>query len=210
MLFDGFVRYEAGQGSLENARDIVRRHMARNGSDAVFGVYTSIHNVCSTLLSMNEIVWERFYLCPNGHNVSHSNESQALLSAAVTQFTSISQWVSSNTEQTTACCTACQHPVSIQLRFCRMPPLLAFEFLAQPAIDIDHMLNVQIKDSDRIQRYSLAAVIYYSNHHFTTQIITRDGRVWFYDGMLITNPTVEPTLDCVGSINDPSFSVQGC
>ena len=38
----------------------------------------------------------------------------------------------------------------------------------------------------------------------------QDGRVWFYDGMSIANPTVEPTLDFAGSINDPSFSVQAC
>jgi hypothetical protein len=83
LLFDGFIRYEAGQGSLEDARDAVRRHMARN-PDTEFGAYTSIYNVCSILLNMNEIVWEKFYLCPNGHNVRHSYESEALLSAAAT------------------------------------------------------------------------------------------------------------------------------
>ena len=57
-----------------------------------------------------------------------------------------------------------------------------------------------------LKRYYLAAVIYYSHNHFTTQIITV-GCTWFYDGlrMSITDPTVEPTLDCVGSINNPSF-----
>ena len=208
LLFDGFIRYEAGQGSLENARDAVRRHMAARSTDAVFGAYTSIHNVCSALLKMNEIIWEKFYLCPNGHNVRHSCDSEALLSAAVTRFTSIAQWVSSDTEQTTARCSVCQHSVSIRLKFCRMPPLLAFEFSAQPTIDIVHTLNVQLEN--HVQRYSLAAVIYYSHSHFTTQIITQDGRVWFYDGMLITDPRAEPTLECVGSINDPSFSVQVC
>ena len=207
LLFDGFIRYEAGQGSLENARDAVRRHMARN-PETEFGAYTSIYNVCSILLNMNEIVWEKYYLCPNGHNVHHSYESEALLSAAATRFTSITQWVSSDTEQTTACCSVCQHPVSIRLKFCRTPPLLAFEFSGQPTIGIDHMLNVQLEN--RVQRYYLAAVIYYSYNHFTTQIITRDKRVWYYDGMAIANPTVEPTLDCVSSINDPSFSVQVC
>ena len=164
---------------------------------------------CSTLLRMNGIVWEKFYLCPNGHYMRHSYESEAILSAAATQYTSIAQWVSSDTEQTTALCSICQHPVSIRLKFCGTPPLLAFEFSAQPTIRIVHTLNVQLEN--HIQKfYSLAAVIYYSQNHFTTQIITRDGRVWFYDGMAITDPTVEPTLVCVGSINDPSFSLQVC
>ena len=143
-----------------------------------------------------------------GHNVCHSYESEALLCAAATRFTSIAQWVSLDTEQTTPHCSVCQHQVSIRLNFCRTPPLLAFEFSAQPLIGIDHVLNVRLEN--RVQRYSLAAVIYYSHNHFTTQIITQDGRVWFYDGMSIINPTVEPTLRCVGSINDPYFSVQVC
>ena len=70
------------------------------------------------------------------------------------------------------------------------------------------MLNVQLEN--HVQRYYLAAVIYYSHNHFTTQITTQDRRMWFYDGMLITNWTVDPTFDCVGSINDPLFSVQVC
>ena len=173
---------------------------------AVFGAYTSIYAVCTVLLKMNEIIWEKFYLCPNGHYVHHSYDSIALFSAAATPFTSIAQWVSTDTEQTTALCSVCQHPASIRLKFCRTPPLLAFEFSAQPTISIVHTFSVRLEN--RVQNYSLAAVIYYSHEHFTTQIITRDGRVWFYDGMLIT-PTV-PTLNCVGSINDPSFSLQVC
>jgi hypothetical protein len=208
LLLDGFVQYEAGQGSLENARDAVRRHMV-GPNGVIFGEYTSIYAVCSILLKTNQIIWEKFYLCPNGHYAHHSNDFDALLSAAATPFTSIAQWVSTDTEQTTALCSVCQYPVSIRLKFCTTPPLLVFEFSAQPTIDIVHSFSVQLENCIQ-KNYSLAAVIYYSHNHFTTQIITRDGRVWFYDGMLITDPTVEPTLVCVGSINDASFSLQVC
>ena len=208
LLLDGFVRYEAGRDSLENARDAVRRHMA-GPNGVVFGEYTSIYAVCSILLKTNEIIWEKFSLCPNGHYAHHSYDSDALLSAAATPFTSIAQWVSTGTEQTTALCSVCQYPNSIRLKFCTTPPLLAFEFSAQPTIGIVHSFSVQLENSIQ-KNYSLAAVIYYSNNHFTTQIITRDGRVWFYDGMLIADLTVDPTLVCVGSINDTSFSMQVC
>ena len=125
LLFDGFVQYEAGQGSLENARDAVRRHMVSLNLNhgAVFGAYTSIYAVCTVLLKMNEIIWEKFYLCPNGHYVHHSYDSIALLRAAATPFTSIAQWVSTDTEQMMALCRVCQHPARIRLKFCRTPPL---------------------------------------------------------------------------------------
>ena len=47
----------------------------------------------------------------------------------------------------------------------------------------------------------VAAVIYYANSHFTAQIITRDGRIWFYDGMKILDPNIQPTLEYVGTIH---------
>lgn len=208
LLIDGFIKFEAGQGSLEGARDAVRRYMARSPNGTPFGAYTSIWEVLSGLLRTNEIVLEKFYLCPMGHNVCHSNESYALLSAGATPFTCMAQWISTNTEQTTARCSVCRHQVSVRLKFCNTPPVMAFEFSAQPTVDIVHLLSVQLEN--HIQNYSLAAVIYYSQDHFTTQIVTRDGRVWFYDGMSIANPTVEPILHSVGSINDPLFSIQDC
>jgi hypothetical protein len=120
LLFDGFIRYEAGQGSLESARDAVRRYMASSQNDAVFGAYASIWEVCNVLLNMNELIWEKFYVCPNGHNGRHSDDPRALLSAA-TPFTSIAQWVSVDTEQTTARCRVCHHPVVVQLKFHTTP-----------------------------------------------------------------------------------------
>ncbi len=157
---------------------------------------------------MNETVSEIFYHCPNGHNLHHSNHNSALLSAVTTSFASIAQWISIDTRQTTACCQKCQYPVSIKLKFCSAPLILAFEFSAHPNVEINHSLGVQVENS--VKKYYLAAVVYYSHEHFTSQIITRDGQVWYYDGMLIADPAVEPTLHCTGSINDPLFSVQDC
>jgi len=54
----------------------------------------------------------------------------------------------------------------------------------------------------------LAAVIYYGNSHFTAQIVTADGRTWFYDGMEITDPNIQPTLEYVGTIHSqPNMNV---
>ena len=48
----------------------------------------------------------------------------------------------------------------------------------------------------------LVAVVYYANQHFTSKVITRDGRLWFYDGMAIANQNVQPTLKHVGFIHN--------
>jgi hypothetical protein len=70
---------------------------------------------------------------------------------------------------------------------------------------MDYTLSVQ--SENRVERYALAAVIYYAHEHFTSQIITRDGRVWFYDGMAIARQN-NMALEYVGSINDMSFDMQ--
>ena len=49
--------------------------------------------------------------------------------------------------------------------------------------------------------YKLLAVIYYADHHFTAQIVTRDGRIWHYDGLALVNPNIQPTLEEVGFIH---------
>ena len=72
---------------------------------------------------------------------------------------------------------------------------------------MDYNLSIQIEN--RVQRYVLAAVVYYAHEHFTSQIITRDGRVWFYDGMAVAHQNA-PALEHVGSINDLSFNLQSC
>ena len=203
-LLEGFIRFEGGQGSLEDARDKVRRTLANTERGCVYGEYTSLDNVCSIWFKTNEVVLERFYQCPNGHHVRHSNDYDAYLSTSAVRYGSISQWISIDTVQTSALCQVCGHSVGIRLKFCSCPPILAFQ-LSEPTTTIDYTLSMQIED--RVQKYALAAVIYYAHEHFTSQIITHDGRVWFYDGMAVTHQN-DPALEHVGSINNMSFDMQ--
>ena len=61
--------------------------------------------------------------------------------------------------------------------------------------------NLNISVEDQNHQYVLTAVVYYGQHHFTNQIITRDGRIWFYDGMAIADQQSSPSLEYVGSIH---------
>ena len=78
-LFEGFIRFEEGQGSLEDARDKVRWTLARTQRECAYGNYTSIDSVCSAWFKTNEVVFERFYQCPNEHYIRHSNDYDAYL-----------------------------------------------------------------------------------------------------------------------------------
>ena len=198
LLLEGFFLYERGEISLENVRDDARRMIARSRNGVAFGCYTSIENVCSHTLSTNTVISETYYVCPNGHHVHHSNNYDAFLSAGVHEYRSIAEWVSTETLHAHARCQICTHAVGLKLKFCHSPPLLVFS-ISRLSVHIDTTFKISIENSDHV--YTLAAVIYYANSHFTAQIITRDGRIWFYDGMRILDPNIQPNLEYVGTIH---------
>ena len=203
LLLEGFSLYERGDTgtSLEDVRDDARRLIARSPNGADFGFYTSIESVFTHLLRTNAVVSERYYVCPNGHHVRHSDDYNAFLSAGVHEYESIVQWLSAETPHARARCQICSLAVYIKLRFRRCPPLIAFSF-PELRIGIEDTFKISFENSERT--YMLSAVIYYANQHFTAQIVTRDGRIWFYDGMKITDPNVQPSLEHVGSIRSQS------
>ena len=199
LLLEGFSLYERGDTSLEDVRDDARRLIARSPNGTAFGCYTSIENVFTHLLGTNAVVSERYYVCPNGHHVHHSDDYNAFLSAGVHEYESIVQWVSTETHHACTRCEICGVAVNIKIRFRDCPPLMVFSF-PQLRIGINNTFRISIDNSDHTI-YTLAAVIYYANLHFTAQIITRDGRIWFYNGMEIIDPNVRPSLEHVGFIH---------
>ena len=150
------------------------------------------------IVSTNAVVLERYYVCPNGHHIHHSNNHDAFFSAGLHEYMSIAQWVSTETDHAHAVCEICTHAVSLKIRFCYIHPLLVFS-IPWLRIHIDTTFKISTEHSDHM--YTLAAVIYYANSHFTAQIITCDGRFWFYNGMEILDPNIQPTLKYVGSIH---------
>ena len=197
LLLEGFSLYERGDTSLEDVRDDARRLIACSPNGTAFGCYTSVENVLAHLLRTNAVVSERYYVCLNGHHVHHSDDYDTFLSAGVHEYESIAQWVSAETHHARTRCEICSLAVNVKLRFHCCPPLIAFSF-PRLRIGIDRTFKISLENSDRT--YTLAAVIYYANLHFTAQIITRDGRIWFYNGMEIVDPSVPPTLEHVGFI----------
>ena len=210
LLLRGFSRYEKGEASLEDARDNARRLIARSANGLPFGHNTSIENVSVHLFTTNKVMFERYYVCPNGHHDRHSDDCVAVLSSGVHEYGSIVQWVSEETHHAEARCQICRHAVNIKLRFQHGPPLLVFS-MAGSRTHINPSFDITSIDTC-ISTYTLLAVIYYADQHFTAQVVTRDGRIWYYDGLALINPNSQPTLEEAGSIHcQPNLqSCRGC
>ena len=204
MLIEGFYQYERGETSLEGARDDFRRLIASIPNGAPFGTYTTIENVCIPLLRSNFVVSEMFYQCPtNGHYVHHLDDHDALFSTGRNVYESIAQWISLDTRHLEIACQHCGHAVGLQRKFRSAPPLLVFSMPISTSTRTTTLMNTTLNISieDQNHKYVLMTVVYYGHHHFTNHVITRDGRIWFYDGMAIMNRQVRPALKCVGSIH---------
>ena len=197
LLVSGFSCYEKGEGSLEDARDDAKHFIACCRNGVPFGQNTSIENVCSHFLRTNRVIFERHYICPNGHSIHHSNDYDAVILQGVNEYESITQWVSPETHHVNARCQTCHHMVNIRLKFHHCPLLLVFSMLGlRLHLDSNFLLSVDNHNC----MYTLIAVVYYADLHFTAQIITRDGIIWYYDGLALVNQNVL-TLEYMGSMH---------
>ena len=201
LLLHGFSCYEKSEALLEDAHDNARHLIARSTNGLPFGHNTSIEIASIHFLSTNKVITERYYICPNhsDHYVHHSDDRIAVLSRGAHKNASIVEWVSAETHHAEVCCDICHHAVGIKLRFQHSPPLLVFS-MPDSRTHINTTFDIVSVDS-QVSMYTLLAVIYYADQHFTAQIVTRDGRIWYYDGLAPVNPDIQPTLKEVGSIH---------
>ena len=106
----------------------------------------------------------------------------------------MTEWISTSldSEQAFHVCRVCESSqAKIKYRFQTAPPLLAFSFPGSTTY-IDH--DIELKVNGSLHTYQLSGVIYYRevDAHFVSYVITKDGQIWFYDGMTyLSNPTME-------------------
>jgi hypothetical protein len=190
-LIDGFFQYERAEISLEDTRDYVRRMLSRSHRELRFGHFASIERLCEELFTTSYLVREIYYQCPNNHKERQSEIFDVVLYKGHSEFDSISEWISTCSEQASHLCRICRLQARIEYKFQAAPPLLAFSFPGSMTY-IDH--SFELKVDGRLHTYKLSTVIYFceADAHFVSYVITKDGQIWFYDGMsYLSNPTME-------------------
>ena len=95
-------------------------------------------------------------------------------------YTSLSQWMSPQPENSPWCCPYCTEELTFYQKFMSAPPLVALEFAGHP-IEIDNQISIKIENLE--YSYNLVGIVYYGSEHFTARIILEDGQIWFHDGV---------------------------
>lgn len=205
-LVDGFFKYEQAEVSLEDARDRVRRMLSRSHRELRFGHFASIERLCEELFTTSYLVRKTYYQCLNNHQEQQSEVFDVVLHKGVSAFDSISEWISTCSEQASHLCRICRLQAKIEYRFQAAPPLLAFSFPGSMT-HIDHSFELTVDGS--LHTYQLFTVIYYRevDAHFISYVITKDGQIWFYDGMSYLN---NPTMEYCGTLHNQPLQLKTC
>jgi hypothetical protein len=198
-----FERYRRKESSLEVGHDVIRRELGKVNRSLRFGEYMSIEQVCQTIFSTREIVYEVYYRCPSHHRFLYSQESSIFIEAS-NGFTyrSMSRWMETNSWQGTNRCRTCGLRVSIETSFSIAPPLLALAF-SRCNIEIDHSIKINVHGD--LHGYKLAGVVYFKSgeNHFVSNIIMEDNQVWYYDGLINGGRLVNTRL--LDALADPAM-----
>ena len=102
-----FEKYWIDESSLEAGHDVIRR-LGKVNWLLGFGDYTSIEQVCESIFSTGEVVYEVYYQCPSRHRFLYSQDKSIFIQIS-NNFTyrSMSQWMETNSWQRTNLCQAC-------------------------------------------------------------------------------------------------------
>ena len=180
----GFKHMQTTNISFEAMRDNFRYFLqASNRQEFKFGQYISITTLFETLCEGSDNIQIVYRVCINQHSFYMHNSSSVLISTGTNSFNSINQWISTYSEPTRQACNICNSPLYLKYTLENIPEFLVFDFGGRDHLEINKSF---LLNKDGIQYlFKLKGVIYFSQNHFTSRIITRNGQIWFHDGMTL-------------------------
>jgi len=173
--------------TLEQIRDHLRHRLASLDDEFAFSRYASVHVIMNRLLMSQEPIMKSSRRCHDGHTVD-IDEQVSSSCEIVTVATGVSTLVGYSIQEymddfsmpLSATCPECRNQLVHSFSFASHPPLLCIELWQRLRL-LDSVLHISVGDLHR--EYNLRGIIYFSGEHFTSRVITRNGMVWFHDGI---------------------------
>ena len=85
-------------------------------------------------------------------------------------------------------CVECLTKLKNFLTYNEPPKLLILEY---PYTTIKTSYKIKIKVNDTATLLYLKGIVYYGENHFTSRIISKDGKIWFNDGITTGGRSIE-------------------
>jgi hypothetical protein len=192
VLVDGFEEVYQKNTYLEIIRDVVRNKLyqsypalfpkGRNGasvSELAFKMFAS-----TALDGISELYCSK---CDQYETEIDCNIGQ-VLNIASCKVSSTQNCISHLMIPQNQRCTECFTRLEQCLTYNEPPKLLILEY---PDSNIKTSHKIKIKMNNDITLLHLKGIIYHGENHFTSRIVSKDGKIWFNDGIATGGKSIE-------------------
>jgi hypothetical protein len=191
LLVEGFNEIHLGL-SLECVRDNVRQLLHNN--------YPDIFPLGHEGASIGQLAYH--LLKPRGYNATSQvvctkcnyegmevDERHAYAVHAIDSTPGSTQkWITSFDYPVAYTCPECLCPMVKQLQYNYVPNILALEY---PHTNIETSHKIKFLRDEKCTTLYLRGIVYHGENHFTSRIISSKGKIWYYDGMLTEQVSIE-------------------
>ncbi|KAF9455634.1 hypothetical protein BDZ94DRAFT_617638, partial [Collybia nuda] len=191
VLAEGFLEVQTGK-SLENVRDNVRQ-LLHNSHPDMFPLGhegASVGQLAFKLLRPEDINATSQIICSEcNHEGIEVDETCAYAIHAVDSTpTSTKEWITSFKYPVAHTCPECLSPMVKQMQYNSVPKILVLEY---PHTDIETSHKIKFTANGKSTMLYLRGIVYHGDNHFTSRIISSKGKMWYYDGMLSEQISIE-------------------
>ncbi|KDR77395.1 hypothetical protein GALMADRAFT_65922 [Galerina marginata CBS 339.88] len=196
----------------ENFKSINETYMKNlaSGFKQVFEGNKSLENVRNThRQTLNNISLEKFPMGKNNASVAElafellkSNDENAISQISCSQcdytvidyldqlgyifdignykVSSTEKWSRKLKEPSTERCNECFSKLGYELQYKEKPKLVILEY---PFSNIETSHTLKLNINGQINILSLRGIVYHGENHFSSKIISSEGKVWYHDGI---------------------------
>ena len=192
---------------LELARDSVRQalHNTNFQMFPIGQVYSSIGDIAFKMLESDQMLAQTQLACldcDKTTDVTWDKRFGHKLDADSNTPSSTMKWISKLERKTSKRCSDCLNNMMKQVYYINIPKLMVFEY---PDFDISTSHKIKFNVDDETKVLYLRGIVYHGNNHFTSRIITANGKIWYHDGITTGNICMNE-----GQLNTSAIDLKNC
>jgi len=195
-LANGFQLISSHNITFEHQRNDVRQSLHNNfGNMFPYGSRgTSVIDLAGKVLNNEEINASMQLVCTNcqfiGDVIDDELSSMIFNSSDGITLTK-DQLRQTLVQRSRLFCPECLSQLQEVTLYHRIPKIMMFSVVGQ---NISASKIIKLKMVNRSRKFYIKGIVYHGGFHFTSHVMTNDGRVWFHDGQLGANCQYEKRL----------------
>jgi ATP-dependent exoDNAse (exonuclease V), alpha subunit - helicase superfamily I member len=189
-LVDGFAQVLERRSSIEAVRDSVR-YLLHRLNPHLFPtghVGTCVGDLITKLFSLNRSIAFFKAICSTcGYEKPSINKWFGCMHYVPSTYTdSTSSWLNQSINCKT--CPRCTGSLSKYIFYTEEPDILIFAFDNFSKLQVSH--KIQLVVNEKHITLDLSGLIYFGQFHYTSCITSRNGNIWYHDGITTKNKCV--------------------